>query len=78
MFSASVDLLRSILTSLRDTLSALAAAVRRRNSSDLAALIMEGSPLEGFVDNLLSAAFWILVLAPVLLVPIYYLAVSLA
>ncbi len=67
----------SIISSLRMTVLALANAVRRRRPSELVALAKEGSPLEQLVKGLLSAAFWVLVLAPVLIVPAYYLLLSL-
>lgn len=52
-------------------------ALRRRSGTDVIALIKEGSPLERLVESLLSAAFWVLALMPFLLVPIYYLVLSL-
>jgi hypothetical protein len=68
---------KSIWSSFLQTLHALTAAIRNRRGSDIVALAREGSPLEGLIENLLSAAFWILVLAPVLLVPVYYLIIAL-
>ena len=77
----SIDSVRravaSIATSLRLTVLAFAAAIRSGRTSDLAALLEEGSPLELLAKGLLSAAFWVLALAPLLLVPAYYLLVSL-
>jgi len=67
----------SIFSSLRLTLSAIASSARHRSTSELLALIKDGSPLELFIKGLLSAAFWVLVLAPVLIVPAFYLLVSL-
>ena len=67
----------SIISSLRLTVSAFVGAVRRGRTSELAALAKEGSPLELLLKGLISAAFWILVLAPVLIVPAYYLLLSL-
>ncbi len=67
----------SLVSSLAQTLTALLRALKHRKSSELVALVREGSPLERFVDELLSVAFWILVLAPVILVPLYFLLVSL-
>lgn len=66
-----------IWSSLTQTVSALIGALRRRSGTDVIALIKEGSPLERLVESLLSAAFWVLALMPFLLVPIYYLVLSL-
>ena len=67
----------SILSSLKMTASAAGHALRSGRPSELVALLREGSPLELLVKELASAAFWVLVLAPVLIVPAYYLLVSL-
>ncbi len=69
--------LSTIADSLSQTVAAIVSALRHRNTSEFAAIIKEGSPLERLVDSLLSAAFWVLVLAPVLLVPLYFLLLSL-
>jgi hypothetical protein len=63
--------------SLRLTLSAVAGAAGRRSPSELSALVKEGSPLEALIRGVLSAAFWLAVLAPIVLVPAYYLLISL-
>jgi hypothetical protein len=67
----------SIFSSLKLTASEVAAALRHRRPSELAALAREGSPLELLIQSVLSVAFWVLVLAPVLIVPAYYLLISL-
>jgi len=59
------------------TASAVAAAFRHHRPSELVALAREGSPLELLIQSALSAALWVLVLAPVLIVPAYYLLLSL-
>jgi hypothetical protein len=38
---------------------------------------MEGSPLEDLVNGVSQMAFWVLALSPILIVPVYYLLVSL-
>ncbi len=78
VISLARRVLGRIVSSLKQTLSVLADSARHRNGGGFVGLAMEGSPLEGLVDNLLTTAFWIRALAPVLLIPIYYLAVSLA
>ncbi len=66
----------SILYSLKATLVHIVGAIRQRSLTKLVELLKEGSPLEDLINNLLVAVFWVLVLAPVLLAPIYYLALS--
>ena len=70
-------LLWAIISSLRQTIIAIATALRLRSLTTLIGLLKEGSPLESLVNNVLSAVFWVLLVAPVVLVPIYYLALSL-
>ncbi|HME18354.1 MAG TPA: hypothetical protein VKF15_01305 [Nitrososphaerales archaeon] len=67
----------SLSSSLRLTASVVAASFRHRRPSELAALAREGSPLDQLIEGVLSAAFWVLVLAPVLIVPAYFLLMSL-
>ncbi len=67
----------SLWSSLAQTADALIRALKHRKGSEVVDLVKEGSPLERLVESLLSVAFWVLVLAPVLLVPLYYLLVSL-
>lgn len=70
--------IRLKLESLKETVSALAKALKRRNPAKLVALVSEGSPLESFVEGVSGLALWVLVVAPVLLVPAdYYLTLSL-
>ncbi len=54
----------------------MATAIRMRSGSKLVALISEGSPLESFVDSLLGLVFWVLILAPFILMPGLYLLMS--
>jgi hypothetical protein len=65
------------LQSLKSTISEAGSAVRHRRVDALVGLLKEGSPLETLVNSVASALFWVLVLAPILLVPVYYLLVSL-
>lgn len=71
------QLLKSILSSLVGTLSDLAAALRTRSGSKAFSLLREGSPLESFVDSLLTLVFWVIVLTPFVLFPIVYLFMAL-
>ncbi len=72
-----LKLLKSILSSLAGTLSDLASALRTRSGSKAFSLLREGSPLEAFVDSLLSLVFWIVVLTPFVLFPVVYLFMAL-
>ena len=72
-----LQLLKSILNSLLGTLSDLATALRMRSGSKAFSLLREGSPLESFVDSLLSLVFWIVVLTPFVLFPVVYLFMAL-
>lgn len=74
--AALVKNLKSLLSSLKGTLFELAGALRARSGSRIVALISEGSPLESFVDSLLGLVFWVLILAPLVLVPVLYLLMS--
>jgi hypothetical protein len=65
------------LSSLKSTISEVESAVKHRRPSILIGLLREGSPLEALVNSVVSAVFWVLVLAPVFLVPVYYLLLSL-
>lgn len=65
------------LKSLRETVSALADALKQRSVRKLVALVSEGSPLESFIQRALGLAFWVLIVAPILLVPVYYLILTL-
>ncbi len=76
LLSFANHLVWSIITSLKATLLDLVGAIRQRSLSKLIGLLKEGSPLEDLINNLLIAVFWVLVLAPVLLIPIYYLTLS--
>ena len=68
---------RSLSTSLKFTLAAVSRAVRTRRYSEFQDLGREGSPLDTLIRGLLSAAFWLLALSPFLIVPAYYLLMSL-
>ncbi|MBI3859214.1 MAG: hypothetical protein HY296_03095 [Thaumarchaeota archaeon] len=69
---------RSILSSLTETLKSIFEALRERKLSKLVSLLKEGSPLEKLIDNVLLTVFWVLVVAPVVLAPLYFLALSVA
>lgn len=56
----------------------MAVAARERKPSKLASLLKEGSPLEQLIKSLAVPAFWVLLVAPLVLVPFYYMVVSLA
>ncbi len=75
-FGGARGLVWSLVSSLRATLVALWAAIRERSLGKLVALLSEGSPLEEFIQSLLTAVFWILLFAPVIIVPLYYLGLS--
>jgi hypothetical protein len=66
-----------IFSAFKQTLVDLARAVKSRNLTKLVALVKEGSPFESLLDRLLVVVFWVLVALPMVLVPIYYLALSL-
>ncbi len=76
-----VDALRQLLSatvsSLSKTLSELGSALKTGSGSRAFSLLREGSPLESFLDSLLSLVFWVLVLSPFILFPVVYLFVSL-
>ena len=72
-----LKLLRSILSSLAATFRELGSAVRTRSGSKAVSLIREGSPLESFVESLLTLVFWIVVLSPFIFFPVIYLFMSL-
>ena len=67
---------RAIGSSLKSTVGELIAAIKHRSLTRFVNLFREGSPLEDLIDSILLPVFWVLVLAPVLLVPLYYLALS--
>jgi len=73
---ALFQLLRAIASSLKGTLSYLFIALRTRNGSKLVALLKEGSPLESLLDSTLALVFWVLILAPLMLLPVIYLLMS--
>ncbi len=75
-FSGARRLVWSLVSSLRATLVALWVAIRERSPRKLVALLKEGSPLEEFIQSLLAAVFWVLLFAPVIIVPFYYLWLS--
>ncbi len=68
----------SIAASTKGTFSLVAVAARERKPSKLASLLKEGSPLEQLIKSLAVPAFWVLLVAPLVLVPFYYMVVSLA
>jgi len=71
-----IELLKSIVVSLKATLLELEVALRRRSGPRLLVLLSEGSPLESLIDSTLSVVFWVLIFAPVILVPAFYLLFS--
>jgi len=72
-----LQLLKSILSSLLRTLSDLATALKTGSGSKAFSLLREGSPLESFVDSLLTLVFWVVVLTPFVLFPVVYLFMAL-
>jgi adenylate kinase len=76
LFSFVRRVVVSIISSLKATLLHLGAAIRQHSLAKLLDLLKGGSPLEDLIDSVLVAVFWVLLLAPALLVPIYYLALS--
>jgi len=72
-----LQLLKAILSSLTATLRELGSAVKSRSGSKAVSLIREGSPLESFVDSLLTLVFWVVVLSPFIFFPVVYLFMSL-
>ena len=73
-----LQLLKGILSSLKRTGAELGSAVKTRSGSRAFSLLREGSPLESFVDSLLTLVFWVVVLTPFILFPAAYLFMSLA
>jgi len=76
--NSALQLLRSILSSLKMTVSDLASALKSRSGPKAMSLLREGSPLESFVDSLLTLVFWVVVLTPFILFPVVYLFMALA
>lgn len=70
--------LYALLTSLKRTLLDLGTAVKLRSGKRLVALVSDGSPLESSIEGILGLAFRVVILAPVILVPAYYLLLALA
>lgn len=70
--------LRSVLSSLKMTLKELSLAAREHDLVRLSALLREGSPLEGAIRGVLHLVFMVLLVAPILLTPAYYLLLTLA
>lgn len=71
------QLLLAMASSLANTVSELGSALKTRSGSRAFSLLREGSPLESFVDSLLSLVFWVLVLSPFIFFPVIYLFMSL-
>ncbi|MDV3277412.1 MAG: hypothetical protein LYZ69_02965 [Nitrososphaerales archaeon] len=69
--------LGSLLSSMKRTIWELAAAVKLRSAKRLIALVSEGSPLESSIEGVLGLAFRVIILAPVILMPAYYLILTL-
>jgi len=72
-----LQLVRATLSSLKRTLLDLGSALRSRSGRKAMSLLREGSPLESFVDSLLTLVFWVVVLTPFILFPVVYLFMSL-
>ena len=68
----------SIVASLKLTAKELAWAAKERNLSRAFALLREGSPLESAISNILYVVFLVLLFAPVVIVPAYYLLLAVA
>jgi len=66
-----------IVQSLKSTIATLLAALKEKSLAKLLSLLYDGSSLEDLVDGVVVVACWVLLLLPVILVPIYYLAVTL-
>jgi hypothetical protein len=66
-----------ILAPLKQTLLELGLAIRHGDLNRLVSLLKDGSPLEQLIDRLLVVVFWLLLILPVILVPIYYLGLGL-
>jgi hypothetical protein len=68
----------ALLYSLKLTLREAALAMRARDPARIGALFREGSPLEESIRGVLYYAFVALLLAPVVILPAYYLFLALA
>lgn len=66
-----------LVSSLRQTLVELLSALSHGDLDKLVSLVKDGSPLELFIDRLLSVVFWVLLVMPLILVPVYYLSLGL-
>lgn len=67
----------SVISSLTLAVHSVTRAVNRKPAPEPKAQPVGGSPFELLVRGLVSAACWVLVLAPFFIVPAYYLLVSL-
>jgi hypothetical protein len=74
--SELLRLLGAIGSSLGRTLDELVGALRSRSKSGVVALVSEGSPLESLLDSVLALVFWVLLLAPLLVLPAVYFFIS--
>ena len=68
----------SLLSRIKLSCKELAMAIGGRDKARIAALLREGSPLDASIRGVLYYVFVALLLAPVVIVPAYYLAVTLA
>ena len=66
-----------LISSLKQTLVELLSALSHGDLDRLVSLVKDGSPLELFIDRLLVVVFWVLLVLPLILVPVYYLSLGL-
>jgi hypothetical protein len=69
---------RALLPALRTTIGELVGAARERDITRLSALLRGGSPLETTIKELVYILFLLLLFAPVVILPAYYLILALA
>jgi len=75
--SEGVSLVKKILNSLMQTVKTLISALKEKSFGKLLSLFYDGSSLEDLVDQVVVVACWVLLILPMVLVPIYYLGITL-
>ncbi len=70
-------LLTDIMTQLITTLFSLLTALQEKSLKKVVDLFRDGSPVELLVDDVVAVACWALVVLPMVIIPVYYLAVTL-
>ena len=70
--------LDTVASSIKLTLVEIGLAVKGKEPSRIIALLREGSPLEATINDLLYYVFVALLFAPIVIVPAYYLFLTLA